>query len=102
MSPEWIVAAVAVLSFAGHLLLSQRDRGRNEQSVADLKDEMLRQRSAVGQCQLAEHCEQQMGQMNDRVNNAHRRMDGHEGRLNKHDDLIRELGAEVAAVKSSK
>jgi len=102
MNPEWIVAGVAVLSFAGHLLLSQRDRGRTEQSVADLKDEMLRERSAVGECQLAEHCELQMRQMGDRVNNAHKRMDRQDERIDRHDDVIRELGESVAALRGSK
>jgi len=99
MNPEWVMVGVAALGIAGHLLLSARDRGRWEQRVDDLKEDLGMQRAAIGACQLAEHCEQQMDQMGDRVRSAHKRMDGQDARLDRHDDLIRELDKSVAELK---
>ena len=100
MSPEWIMVGIAALGIVGHLLLSARDRGRFEQQVMDLKEEVGRERARVGQCQLAENCEREMEQMADRIKSAHKRMDRQDGRLDGHDKDIRELHIKVAALKA--
>jgi hypothetical protein len=82
-----------------HVRLSARNSGRLEQKVDGLVDDLGRQRETIGGCQLAEHCEQQMEQMGERVKSAHRRMDRQDERLDKHDDVIRDLGLLVGALK---
>jgi hypothetical protein len=109
--PTWALILTVVFSFLSlvgsavgglvHARLSAKNSGRLEQMVDGLTEEMSRQRTAVGACQLAEQCEKQMDHVGDRLKSAHVRMDRQDGRLDKHDDLIRGLGESVAALKGS-
>ena len=89
--PQWAVvltvlfsavaATAAILGIIDSRITAARNSGRVEQKVDSLADEMVRQRANVSGCRLAEECDRQMGQMQDRVGNAHKRMDGIERRV---------------------
>jgi uncharacterized protein HemX len=110
--PEWaivltvvfsgIAAIAAVVGMFWHKIQSAKDAGRLEQTVAGLVEDMGRQRMAVGECQLAANCDREMKQMSDRIASAHRRMDGHETRINTLDGSVSELRGQVAALQAQR
>ncbi len=107
--PQWAIVLTLVfsgLSLLGsglgalvHVRLSAKNSGRLEEKVDGLAAEMGRQRTAVGECQLATHCEKQMQEMSNRVLSAHKRMDRQDGLLDRHEGQLRDLDIAVAALK---
>ncbi len=97
-----IAAAAAVIGMFWHKLQSAKNSGRLEQMVANAVEELGRTRTAVGQCQLADNCDRQMKLMGDRIASAHRRMDGHEGRINSIDGTVSELRGKVEALQAQR
>ena len=93
-----IAAIAAIAGMFWHRIQSAKDAGRLEQKVDNMTDEIGRQRVAVGECQLAATCDRQMTAMTDRIASAHRRMDGHETRINGLDTIVSELRGKVEAV----
>ena len=99
-----VFSALSVLGTAAgaliHIRLSARNSGRLEQEVDGVVEELGRQRTAIGDCQLAEHCEQQMKALGDRVNSTHKRIDGIEQRLNATDGVARRLEGLVSVLQA--
>ena len=102
MRPEWVMVVIAALGIAGHLLLSARDRGRWEQKVENLAEEWKRIRGDVDSCQQIETCTKNMAAMNDRINNAHRRMDRQDTRLDQHEAKLSELATQVGELRGAR
>lgn len=110
--PLWAVIITLVfsgLSVVGsvigalvHARLSARNSGRLEQKVDMVAEEVGRQRTAVGACQLVVNCENQMRQIGDRIDNSHKRMDRIEGRLEKVESTAGEIKGQVRAMQLAK
>jgi hypothetical protein len=110
--PEWALiltvassvaaALAAIVGMFWHKLQSAKNSGRFEEQLAGLAKAVVQLQERSGACQLVERCDREMTLMGDRIDSAHKRMDRHEERLGKHDDLIRILSANVEALKTVK
>ena len=92
-----VAAVAAVVGMIWHKQQSAKNAGKFETQVENLTTEVTRLRDSSADCQSVAHCNQQMGQVFQRIDNAHRRMDQHETRLGALDEALRTLTNTIAA-----